>query len=282
MKIIIEAGSSKTECRIIDNNCVVQKQIITSGINPVTDPRYENSIKELTNQLQDLSTPVDIHYYGSGCIHASINQKVEKSFCKYLDNIHLIEISDDLLGSAKAACQYNEGLVCIIGTGSIIGYYDGNNVIHKLPSAGYLIGDEGSGFHIGQLLMRKYLRGLLPVPDMQIISDVLKISNEDFINQLYTISNPRKYLASLAPLVNKIDCTERDAILNEVFEEMAKNMIVPMTQKYGYPPNFIGSIAFYFQDIIVENLQKFNIIAGSFHRSAIEGLIQYHHHEKRN
>lgn len=282
MKLIIEAGSSKTESRLIDPICGVQKKNSSPGINPVTDPQYEKSIESLAAHYEHQSNINEIHYYGSGCINQSVNDQVKEKLQNHFTDTSLIEVADDLVGSAKATCKDAPGLVCIVGTGSIIGYYNGHEIVDKLPSAGYLIGDEGSGFHIGKTILRRYLRGQLEPIDIQALNNEIRYSNSQLIEELYRNTNPRKYLASYAPLIHLIDPEAKKSILNEVFGEMTKNMIVPMASKRAVKTHFIGSIAFYFKDLIAENLQKFDIIAGSFQQSAIEGLVQYHHHEKRN
>lgn len=282
MKLIIEAGSSKTESRLIDPICGVQDKNSSPGINPVTDPHYEKALESLAAYYHQKLNINEIHYYGSGCINQNVNDEVKEKLQIHFTNTSLIRVADDLLGSAKATCQDRPGLVCIVGTGSIIGYYDGHEIVEKLPSAGYLIGDEGSGFHIGKTIIKKYLRKQLVASDIQALNTQIQYTDTQLIEQLYRHANPRKYLASYAPLIHLIDPDAKKTILNEVFGEMTKNMIVPMVSKRSVKTHFIGSIAFYFKDLIAENLQNFDIIAGSFQQSAIEGLVQYHHHEKRN
>ncbi len=280
MKLIIEAGSTKTQSRLLDGQNVIVKSCDSAGINPVTDPNYTDALSELINLYRKYSIG-EIYYYGSGCIGPAVNDQISGILQQQLCLDHT-EVHDDLYGTARATAGDAPGLAVIMGTGSIIGYSDGTQITDKLASGGYLLGDEGSGFAIGRELMTRYIRSALPKDDMNIICDQIKIGTTSFIAQLYQQPNPRKYLASFTPLVNKIKPDTRSAILNKAFSTHVENMITPMYEKYGVSPHYVGSIAFYFRTYIEEILAKFDILAGSFHREAIDGLVQYHSHEKRN
>lgn len=279
MKVIIEAGSSKTEARLINEENKELRRSVTSGINPITDPKYAQSISELTRSYKDIDSDLDVWYYGSGCISPEVNEKVKKELKTQLPASRDIYVYDDLTAAGRASCQHGTGLVCILGTGSIIGYYDGYQLTDKLYSGGHLLGDEGSGYNIGRTLMIRYLRGQLSDQDNISIESALKMSKVEFIDKLYKQENPRKYLASFSHYLHIISSESKRAILNTVIKDLIFNMILPMMNKYKSPIHFIGSVAFYFQKEIAENLKNFDIIAASFEQSAIERLVQYHYHE---
>ncbi len=69
----------------------------------------------------------------------------------------LVEVNHDLFGAAVALLKNNEGIACILGTGSNSCHWDGKKIIQNVPSVGYLLGDEGSGTYIGM----KILKGIL-------------------------------------------------------------------------------------------------------------------------
>lgn len=278
MKLIIEAGSSNTQSVLISDQGDILNRNVSSGINPTTDPEFENAIRELNKHYGHLRIE-EIYFYGSGCIDPKINRKVEHILLAQVREAGTIKVTDDLTGSGVSCFGRGQGLIVIVGTGSIIGYYDGTQLIDKLSSGGYLLGDEGSGFSIGQKVMTRYIRHQYSTKELNVLQYEIKLSPNQFIDKLYEQNNKRKYLASFAPLINKIQSDTRNTILNEAFGEMCKKMISPMYKKYEVAPHFIGSIAFYFQDILTKNLKKFNILAGSFHQSAIDGLVEHHRHE---
>ena len=63
----------------------------------------------------------------------------------------------------------------------------------KVPSLGYLLGDEGSGSHLGRLLLSAGLRDELPKDLLRI----LKLDKELILDKLYESSSPNRFLASL-------------------------------------------------------------------------------------
>ena len=278
MKLIIEAGSSNTQSVLISQNGKEIQSETSLGINPITDPNYTIAIDQMCMPYKDLNIN-EVFYYGSGCIEKKVNNKIKDGIMNALPSRPKINVTDDLTGSAKSCCINTPGIIAIVGTGSIIGYYNGSIIIDKLSSGGYLLGDEGSGFAIGRKLMTRYMRKQLNALEMSTIRSHLGLSSSEFISSLYEQSNTRKYLAAQSKLINNVEPETRLTILNEAFDEMCHKMIVPVHNKYKVKVHFVGSIAFYFKDILVNNLKKFNILAGSFHRSAIDGLVEYHRHE---
>ena len=61
-----------------------------------------------------------------------------------------------MLGAARAASGSKPSIIGILGTGSNSCLYDGEKIADQIPSLGYLLSDEGSGNHIGKLLIKSY------------------------------------------------------------------------------------------------------------------------------
>ena len=64
------------------------------------------------------------------------------------------EICSDSMGAARALWNEDEGAVGILGTGSAGFWYDGTSISSRIPSLGYQLGNEGSGFHLGKNLVK--------------------------------------------------------------------------------------------------------------------------------
>jgi len=279
VKLIIEGGSSRTQSVVLDQHGNIVKKANTTGINPVTDPNFKVAVHELISKYldQDLT---EIYHYGSGCINNDVNGSIKYEYANNLDLSESdIHVTDDLIGSAKSACQHQPGIVVICGTGSISGYYDGVNLNHKLASGGYLLGDEGSGFDLGRKLMIRYVRNQLLPQETAIIQQKVNLTQSEFISTLYNIKNVRKYLAEKCSLLQDMTEATRASIISEGFTKMCESIIAPLHEKYSVPVHFIGSVSFHFQGYLQDILKKSNILAGSFRTSAIEGLINYHRHE---
>ena len=73
-----------------------------------------------------------------------------------------IEINSDLLAAARALCGRDEGIACILGTGSNSCYYNGSEIVDNIPPLGFILGDEGSGATLGRLLVNGCLKRQFP------------------------------------------------------------------------------------------------------------------------
>ena len=101
-----------------------------------------------------------IYFYGAGCTP----EKKEIVKCCLLevvgDNI-LIEVNSDLLGAARALFGKENGIACILGTGSNSCYYNGETIDKNISPLGFILGDEGSGAVIGRLFVGSILKNQL-------------------------------------------------------------------------------------------------------------------------
>ncbi|WP_455663398.1 N-acetylglucosamine kinase [Pradoshia sp.] len=69
-----------------------------------------------------------------------------------------ITIMNDCLAPLVAATKKKEGLVLIAGTGSIAYYFKKDGSVIRAGGWGYLLGDEGSGYDIGNHALRSVLK----------------------------------------------------------------------------------------------------------------------------
>ena len=281
MKLIVEAGSTKTQSALIGPGDLLYEYHDSPGINPVTDPDYEVAISELVTPFLEKNIE-SIFYYGSGCINDEVKEGVRTSLKKYWSHPMNIEVSEDLIAAARGLCQKQEGLVAILGTGSNIGWYDGVRIVKKVHSSGYLLGDEGSGFRLGQIIYRNLVREILPLTISQRIEEELNINSKNAIQTLYTQSNPRQFLASFARYVKMMNHDDTAKIMHEVFQPFVERMLQPLLVNKKQEVHLAGSIAFHFKDDIRYILEKFNIIAASIEQSPIEGLKRFHRYERRD
>ena len=88
-----------------------------------------------------------------------------------------IYVDGDLIAAARALCGHNEGIACIMGTGSNCCLYspdNGGRIVRSISPLGYVLGDEGSGSAIGRRLVADALRGILPDDLCQAVMQFLK------------------------------------------------------------------------------------------------------------
>ena len=277
MQVIVEAGSSKSDVAVLSKADGVIHCKSYPGLNPSTDPDFDSKLREICQDLQQ--HPItEIYYYGSGVIGNNAIHQVEKVIRDNWNQLQEVSIEDDLLGAAKSVYGNDSGFIGILGTGSNFGYYDGHTIQKKLASCGYLLGDEGSGYRIGQAIYTRFARLQFPPTILDLISSAYSLTPDKAVIKLYKESNPRTYLAGFAKIIRELPAQHQNEILNEVFDTFISKMVHPLVRDKPQAVSIVGSIAFHFQDIIRQKFKKSNIIAGSFVRAPIEGLIKYHEH----
>lgn len=276
MMIIVDSGSTKTHWCLIDENG--ETLIQTIGINPyqMNDEAIQEVLqKELYPYLKGENVN-NVHFYGAGC---STDQK-----CNLLDSILQnffttanIEVHHDLLGAARALCGHEKGVACILGTGCNSCYYDGENIKDQIHSLGYALGDEGSGAYIGKLLIRDYYQGTMPYEVQQLFNEEFDPVLENILDRVYNQPQPSRYLASFCPFISKnISHPYLYNLVSSSFDEFFQKHVLKFEEAKTTKIHFLGSIAFYFSDILKESADKAGLQIGRIYESPIKGLVDYH------
>jgi N-acetylglucosamine kinase-like BadF-type ATPase len=268
--IIADSGSTKTDWSIHTDN--EELTITTSGINPIFMNSDEIYIifKEVLD-LIDRNKEIKLFYYGASCSSDCRKKVILDALSKDLPQANIF-VDHDLIGAAKASCGTNMGITCILGTGSNSCLYDGTNIIKSIGGHGFILGDEGSGANIGKRLVRLYMEDALPTEIVSVIKNDYHLDRNAIIEKVYKGTKPNQFLASLAPIVAN----------NQSLHFIAIDSIDLFIQKHilkykaRSPIYFVGSIAYYFQDIIKALFIQYNLILGGITAKPIEGLKNYH------
>jgi len=276
MILIADSGSTKTEWRLISNSESDKKSYFTKGINPFyqTSDDILKSLKDgdILNNLK----PEHIHFYGAGCANEEKNNIVKKALTDFF-NLKSISINSDLTGAARSLCAHDEGIACILGTGSNSCYYDGIQVQTNVSPLGFILGDEGSGAVIGKKLISDILKNQLPKTVIDLFFDEYKTSANDILNNIYKRPFPNRYLAQYTRFVSSnIDIIELEELVIKSFEEFIKRNLLQYKDINRLKVNFTGSIAFHFNKQLKKALNSFELSLGNLSQSPMNGLIQYH------
>lgn len=277
MILVADGGSTKVAWRVI-NNDVEYKDVYTDGFNP-----YLNTVEQISEILwKDLQPFIDtssietIYYYGSGCSNASKNYIVEQALESVFQKAR-IHVDHDLMGAALSVCGNSEGIACILGTGSNSCYFDGKNIVDKIFSLGYFFGDEGSGAYLGKQLISDYLHDLTPEHISLILENEWKLSKEKVLESVYHNPTPNKFLGSFSRfLEQKRDDEYVKTLLENAFRLFFKYQVCIYEKHREVPVNFVGSVAFHFQDMLKSIASELGITTGSFIQAPIDGLVKYH------
>ena len=277
MKLIIDCGSTKADWVIInDKNIVVSFQ--TEGFNPnYTDEKYISSII-LDNTIYNPHTRdiTEVYFYGSGCGKEDNCALIKDVLSSVFVNAE-INVTHDMLAACHALLGDRNGIACILGTGSNSCLYDGKEIIGKSISLGYVLGDEGSANHIGKKIIHDYFYKIMPDDLMVKFKSEHDINISDFIENIYHKNQVSRYLAEFAKFAyaNK----EHDyikSLCSLCFDEFIEYFILKFKPSVNTEIGFVGSIAYYFQDILSERLEDKGLKISKIVKNPIEGLIDYY------
>lgn len=275
MKIIADSGSTKTHWRIVHNNGSIQQEN-TVGFNPFYIS-HENMIEEMKNSfLSKIEKNSAVYFYGSGCSTPHSIKLVHDSIKTVLTNSDIL-VSDDMTGAARATCHKEKGIVGILGTGSNSCHYDGENIDYKIESLGYILGDEGGGSHMGKILLGDFIRKEMPSEIYSSFSKTYKLDKKTVLENVYQRERANRYMAGFAPFLlrNKTHDYISSLIL-KCFDEFFESNICKYPDYEKVQVHFVGSIAFYFNELLRKSAGKFGIRISKIVESPIAGLVLYH------
>jgi glucosamine kinase len=275
--LIADSGSTKTDWRFAERSGKILLNWNTVGFNP-----YFLDSEEMLNTLsiqpfaEFKSLTKEIWFYGSGCLREEKKIIIRDILSKVFSNA-MITVESDLTGACRALFGNNPGIGAILGTGASSALYDGNRITYTPPSLGYILGDEGSGSHIGKILMKDILTNRLPEDLMVSFQSEMKLTSPDLMNRLYNQPQPNRFLASLAKflLLHREHEYSKEIIglvMTEFFETHLVRYHSGPTRSLG----FCGSVAFYTSDILIELGRKYGFKNPEIIKSPIEKLTLYH------
>lgn len=280
MILIADSGSTKTDWRLIDDEKKIHSYT-TIGLNP-----YFQTIEQISEEIRkDLVTrmpaeavgsDMEIYFYGAGCSNISMCKVVDKALTNNFSEAD-IEVNHDLLAAARALCKKEEGIASIIGTGSNSCCYNGKEIVENIPALGYLLGDEGSGAHIGKTFITAYLYDELPKAISTDFYETYRLNKGDIFEHVYRKPLPNKFLASFSKFVHQ-------HIRDPYVSDLVKNCFMQFFDKHicKYPRHksvslhCTGSVGFYYQDILKAIASEKGVGVGTIAEFPIEELVKYH------
>ena len=277
MRLVADAGATKIDWGLINARDKVD-YFSTIGINP-----YFFESEEIVNILlkeipvsMDKTGVKEIYYYGAGCSSESRNKRVYDALRLIFPNSEIV-VNHDLLGAAIALCGNSKGIACILGTGSNACLYDGKKIIDQHGGIGFILGDEGSGAHLGKLFVQQLFYKNVPPELKDDFYDYFKIKDEEIIDNIYMKPYPNRFLASFSPFFSKhINNSFIENIIILSFNEFFNYHIKYFKNYKEYPFNAVGSISIHFEDQLRKVISDFEMQPGVFVEKPINHLVGYY------
>lgn len=269
--LIADSGSTKTSWVFIDDEGRRQ-ELETLGINPVrdTEKEIEKAVHPVRREWRgDLS----VFFYGAGCIppYSDVVRGVlERCFPQAETHVE-----SDLLGAAHALCQGEEGIACILGTGSNSCLYDGEGIVQNVSPLGWILGDEGSGAVLGRLLVGNVLKSQFSPSLCQAFEEETGLTRADIIDKVYRQPLPNRFLASLVPFLgrHREEAEIRSFLIDELRRFLRRN--VAQYRRPDLPVSFVGGIAHSYADELREALRLEGMTLGRILKRPIDGMVEY-------
>ena len=282
MILIVDSGSTKTDWIALDKNGNELFSTQTLGLNPqmLSNEILNERIKNNYDIYKNRNLVNKLFFYGAGCGVESTQNRILKVF-KSIFTKSEFDIKEDTYAAVFSVVEKGvPSIVNIIGTGSNCSYYDGNNVIQKVQSLGYVLMDYASGNYYGKYLIRAYYFNKMPKTLRDEFAEKFDLSPNTIKNKLYREENPNTYLATFARFLieNKSDEYFKE-IIYKGLERFIDYQILQYDDFSSVDIHYVGSIAFYLKDEITRVGKKYNLNTGKFIKRPIDGLVEYHKRE---
>jgi glucosamine kinase len=259
--IIADSGGSSTNWGIVlKNNEVVF--LHTSSLHPKYALSADYSIEKWSDQFKGLNVP--LYFYGAGCSTEAVQVQMKDFLLQF--GFSKVTVYPDTLAACKALYGNNSGWVAILGTGSVLVQYDGAKIINRIGGYGSLIGDEGSGFYFGKLLVQYLLQNKEWREEWKLIFE-----SRDFILSKLAGADAQQWISSLGEKTAGLD-------FQMLHEENAKLFV----EFYCLPTaelkqiSFIGSYGYEQKAVFSKVFQQFDIQVEKGVSSPIKDLVKYY------
>ncbi len=276
MILIADCGSTKTDW-VLHNGEDIVSRFHTQGLNPTlqsTEDIYKILVAELSDKISG-DMPEKIFFYGAGCAYDTANERMLNALERYFTTRE-VHIHSDLLAAARALCGHEEGIACILGTGSNSCLFDGERIIDNTPSLGYILGDEGSGAHLGRQLVSDCIKKQLPSEIRQKFLKQYNLDMATILEKVYHTPLPNRWLASFTPfLCENKENPEIKMLLKNCFKQFFQRNTM-IYRRSWLPIHIIGGVGVSFSTEIKETAESLGLSVGNIVESPMEGLIEYH------
>lgn len=250
MHIIADSGGTSISWALVVAETGKSEVIQTPGYNAVTSA--EGLLAEIiaSSGLSDATGVESIEFYGAGCGSAEACSRVESQLRAGFGDSPRITVGSDMLGAARALLGSDEGVACILGTGSNSCLYDGRSIVANVPPLGFILGDEGSGAVLGRLLLGAVFKRTLSGDLIEAFeAEYPGLSMSEVIENVYRRPGANTYLASFAPfLCRHADHPEAEQMIVDEFRRFfRRNVALYHRDASSLRVGFVGSVAVHFR-----------------------------------
>ncbi|MBC6492154.1 N-acetylglucosamine kinase [Flavihumibacter stibioxidans] len=275
--LIADSGATKCEWCVVDKG-KIKKTVFTLGISPYffSGQQVEDLVRrDLYPEISRYKIEA-IYYYGTGCKNPANQKMIRNAIRKVFPSIE-VTVDNDLMGAARAVCQHEKGIACILGTGSNSCYFNGKKIAKNSPGLGYVLGDEGSGAYLGKKVIQYYLYNTFDEELRFRFEDKYKMKDVDILDSVYKQPLPNRFLASFTLfLAENRGHYMIENIIEDGLNDFFFQHVIKYNESWKLPVHFVGGVAYGFRDVVMELCSSYELELGTILQHPMEGLIVYH------
>lgn len=282
MILVADSGSTKCDWILIDSQSNKHKTN-SMGFNPFFHDADLVYSKLMENELfiEYRNRVSEVYFYGAGCSSEARNRIIANGLKRVFSSAETVLVDHDLKGAALSTSQGDTGISCILGTGSNSCYFDGTKVIEKVPALGYILGDEGSGSYFGKILLSEWLYHRMPAELAEDFAKEYNLTKEGIFEAVHHKADPNVYLASFSPFISKhLDHPYFREMVYDGLDKFVNIHVLCYDNYKDVPVHFVGSIAYYFKEVLQKVAIKYSFTVGKIEKRPVEPLTQYHINKK--
>jgi N-acetylglucosamine kinase-like BadF-type ATPase len=247
--LIADSGATKTDWLFVDGQ--LHKFYRTGGLHPA----YLDEKADATDLKVELSDaiPDEVWFFGTGLGNSESDQRMSAFLTTVFPTAN-IHVKSDLEGSAQAFFGDGDGVVAILGTGSICAKVESGKPVSKSAALGFAIGDEGSAADLGRKILRGYYRNQFSEETNNFLKH--NLDPEPYgamMARIYQSDKPNRELASLAgEVLNESLPEELNLLIKNAFKEFIEQQLAMLDLNGNERIIFTGKVADAHKDNLID------------------------------
>lgn len=235
--IFADSGGTKTDWCVVKNG---KKHFFrTESYHPIHwNDEFEDRISSFWNKELNPAN-ARLYFFGAGCFNPKNVEKGEALLKRV--GFGEVRVSSDVAGAAYSLFGKKSGVGAILGTGSVVFEWSGSEVIRLIGGKGHELGDEGSGYYFGKLIIDKWKTDSLSTTQRSILeqrnfSEYLECINEE---------NRKEKTAAIAKLT-----ADSSSEFREIHIENFRHFLKTHNQdNFLNKLDVVGGYVFHYQEI---------------------------------
>ena len=234
----VDGGGTKTKFMMTDRNGIVINELTLGACNP-TSVGIDNSVTIFSDGIKQLCSDipygkVSVYIGSAGCGIKSNQELISKGLSGL--KLSRLQISGDAENIISAALRGGNGVIAILGTGSII-YSVYGNTSHRIGGYGHFIGDTFSGSEFGRACLEAVFADLdKSGPKTAMTKAVTDMNGTDISKMLADMyAEGKTYMARLAHIVFEAANTG-DKVATEILDRNIKRFSAQLSAALAHLP----------------------------------------------